>query len=270
MQLPQIVLVTPVYNGQQFLRATIESVLAQDYSNLQYCIVDGGSTDDTLKIIKEYDQHLHYWSSEPDESMYHAINKGFSHSNGEVMGWLNSDDLLLPNALNSVGEVFAYQNEATWLTGLSTTIDASGNIVRVKMQHRITDCDFLLGPVIGLQQESTFFRRSLWDNAGGSMNLAFKYAADYELWCRFLQLSTLKHIHRPIGAFRRHGTQITTNRHHEYHQEIAAIRHLYKNQLTISQRIKGLIRIRLHSFFNRFAPFSDYSYDLTRVRKLKP
>jgi glycosyltransferase involved in cell wall biosynthesis len=94
--IPKISIITPSFNQAQFLDATVQSILSQNYPNLEYIIIDGGSTDGSLEIIKKYEKHLHFWCSEPDAGQYDAINKGFAHSTGEIMAWLNSDDMYCP------------------------------------------------------------------------------------------------------------------------------------------------------------------------------
>jgi glycosyltransferase involved in cell wall biosynthesis len=119
---PKIALVTPVFNSAKYLEATIQSVLNQNYPNLEYVIVDGGSTDGSLQIIRKYEPHLHAWVSEPDHGMYDAINKGFTRTTGEVMGWLNASDALHVGALKVVGSVFATFPEVEWITGRPTIL----------------------------------------------------------------------------------------------------------------------------------------------------
>ena len=115
---PKISIVTPSLNQGQFLEETIRSVLLQGYPDLEYIIIDGGSTDDTLKVIQRYESLLAYWISEKDEGMYNAINKGFSIATGEIMAWLNSDDKYTPWALNVIGDIFRKLSEVEWVTSL--------------------------------------------------------------------------------------------------------------------------------------------------------
>jgi glycosyltransferase involved in cell wall biosynthesis len=109
---PKISIVTPSFNQGRFIEKTILSVIEQDYPNLEYIIIDGGSTDESVEVIKKYDQHLAYWVSEPDRGQSHAINKGFERATGEIFGWLNSDDWYHPGALKAVAEAFAANPEA--------------------------------------------------------------------------------------------------------------------------------------------------------------
>lgn len=126
---PKISIVTPVFNQVMYLEETILSILNQNYPNLEYIIIDGGSTDGTVDIIKKYEQRLAYWVSEPDRGMYDAIQKGFDKSTGEIMGWLNADDLLYPRSLFAVALTFLQHPEANWITSHHTMIDEKGTVI---------------------------------------------------------------------------------------------------------------------------------------------
>ncbi|MBD0389275.1 MAG: glycosyltransferase, partial [Nostoc sp. C3-bin3] len=116
---PKISLVTPCLNQAQFLEATIQSVLSQNYPNIEYIIIDGGSTDGSLEIIKKYESQVHFWCSEPDGGQYDAINKGFAHSTGEIMAWLNSDDMYFSWTFKTVGSIMSELLQVEWLTSLN-------------------------------------------------------------------------------------------------------------------------------------------------------
>ncbi len=213
-QFPRISIVTPVYNQAIYLEECILSILDQKYPNLEYIIVDGGSTDGTVDIIKKYSSFLAYWVSEKDGGIYHALQKGFEKSTGEIMGWLNSDDILHRKSLFSIADIFQKFGEIEWLQGYPTVIDASGRIV-FHRPHRFSKYSFYMKEYhdgIFIQQESTYWRRSLWDKTGAFISTAYKYAGDFELWMRFFLYSRLVCTNALIGAFRMRSTgQISTD-----------------------------------------------------------
>lgn len=208
---PKISIVTPSYNQVDFLEETIHSVLSQNYPNLEYIIIDGGSTDGSVDIIKKYENHLHFWCSEPDEGHYAAINKGFSHSTGEIMAWLNSDDIYFGGALKTVASIMSDLKEVEWLTTLSpAAYDYKGfclGFASIAGYDKEAFFDGYYSPWSGkyigwIQQESTFWRRSLWDKAEGGIRTQFEYAGDFDLWSRFFLHADLYGTHTPLGGFR--------------------------------------------------------------------
>ena len=122
---PKISIVTPSFNQAQFLEETILSVINQNYPNLEYIIIDGGSTDGSVDIIKKYEKHLTYWVSEPDNGHGHALNKGFSTTTGEIMAWINSDDKYYPSTFATVAEIFNKFSDINWIHGKNSRIDKS-------------------------------------------------------------------------------------------------------------------------------------------------
>jgi glycosyltransferase involved in cell wall biosynthesis len=201
MNYPKISIVTPNYNGGEYLEETIKSVLSQNYPNLEYIIIDGGSTDDSVAIIEKYKNQLAYWISEPDKGLYDAIQKGFDNSTGEIMAWINSDDLYHPKALFTVAELFNF-NEVNWIQGIPTTFDEQGRTVAVSDFKRWTKLDYYLGNFEWIQQESTFWRRSLWEVSGSKIATEMKYAGDLELWLRFFRHEKLFVTQALFGGFR--------------------------------------------------------------------
>ncbi len=127
-QFPKISIVTPVFNQVVYLEDCILSILDQKYPNLEYIIIDGGSTDGTVDIIKKYSPFLTYWVSEKDAGIYHALQKGFEKATGDIMGWLNSDDILHRKSLFSIADIFRKFNDIEWLQGFPTVIDELGEL----------------------------------------------------------------------------------------------------------------------------------------------
>jgi glycosyltransferase involved in cell wall biosynthesis len=210
---PKISIVTPSFNQAPFLEATIKSILIQEYPNLEYIIIDGGSTDGSIDIIKKYEKHLAFWCSEPDNGQYDAINKGFCHSTREIMAWLNSDDMYLPWALKTVADIMSSFPNIEWLTTLSPGHwDYDGFCSGFGSTPGYALEAFLEGgylprnnyeAIAWIQQESTFWRRGLWERTGGCLSTNIKLASDFDLWCRFYtKTDFLYGTSSPLGGFR--------------------------------------------------------------------
>ena len=205
---PRIALVTPVFNSGKYIEATIRSVLAQGYPNLDYFIVDGGSKDETLDVIRKYESEISGWMSEPDKGMYDALNKGFARTTGEIMGWISATDQLQIGGLSVVGSVFRAFPEVAWITGRPTMFNEKGMTVDVLDLTRWSRNRFLAGANRTIQQESTFWRRILWERAGGRMDASRRNAADFELWVRFFRHAQIYPVDALIGGFRSHGDSL--------------------------------------------------------------
>ncbi len=201
---PRIALVTPVRNSVNYLEQTIRSVLAQNYPNLDYFIVDGGSTDGCVEVIRKYEGQISGWVSEPDNGMYDAINKGFERTSGEIMGWISATDMLHTGSLWVVAGVFSDCPTVEWITGRPTGFNGVGMTIHVGGLTRWSRYRFLAGANKYIQQESTFWRRSLWERAGGYVDASRRSASDFELWVRFFRHAKLYTVDALIGGFRGH------------------------------------------------------------------
>jgi glycosyltransferase involved in cell wall biosynthesis len=206
---PRITLVTPVYNGEMYLEETIRSVVHQGYPNLEYILVDDGSTDGSAEIIKKYERSLSWWVSQPNQGLYGALNTGFSRATGEVLGWLNANDKLHTNGLFVVGSVFSAFAEVEWITGRPTVFNDEGMTVEVQDLPRWSRSRFLAGANRHIQQESTFWRRGLWQRAGGCMETAYRAEGDFELWLRLFRHARLYPVDGLIGGWRFHPNSLS-------------------------------------------------------------
>jgi glycosyltransferase involved in cell wall biosynthesis len=206
---PRVSIVVPSYNQGRFLRATLDSVLDQQFPNLELIVQDGGSTDETQTILREYSGRLRHWESRRDNGQAHAINLGFRHATGDILAYLNSDDILLPGALAYVARFFERHPSIDVVYGHRVVIDESGMEVGrwILPAHQ----DEILRWADYVPQETLFWRRRIWKLTGASMDEDFRYALDWELLVRFLDHgATFVRLPRFLGAFRVHASQKTT------------------------------------------------------------
>ncbi len=206
---PTISLVTPSYDQGQFIERTLQSVFAQSYPALEYVIQDGGSQDATLTVLDGYRERLQRCVSEPDDGQADAINRGFEGTSGEIMGWLNSDDLLLPGALAGVARHFARHPETDVVYGHRLLIDEHDRQIGCWIMPRHQDWPLDFADLV--PQETMFWRRSAWEKAGGQLDTSYRYALDWDLLLRFRD-SGARIVRLPLvlGAFRTHSGQKTT------------------------------------------------------------
>jgi glycosyltransferase involved in cell wall biosynthesis len=217
---PKISIITPCYNYGKYLEETIISVLQQGYPNLEYIIIDGGSTDNSIDIIKTYQNQLAYWISEKDNGLYDAIQKGFSKSTGEIMAWINADDLYHKNSFFTVAEIFSNFSCVNWLVGAYTFWDEYGRCIKVSQGQKFARYDFLSGNFKWVQQESCFWHRRLWEKAGSCVDITLRYAGDLDLWVRFSRHEQLYVTNALIGGFRlRSSNQLSVEHLPDYLEE---------------------------------------------------
>lgn len=181
---PRISIVTPSFNQAQFIEGTIRSVLLQGYPDLEYIIIDGVSTDNSVEIIKRYEPWLTYWVSEPDHGQSHAINKGFAHCIGALLNWINTDDRLLIGALQAIAMTAAKHPNAPAYTGSGKVVDTQGNVLRVDEPRGLRRTDLGDWPKNGIWQPACFFRKRDLDRVGGTVNENLFVCFDLDLWLR--------------------------------------------------------------------------------------
>ncbi|MBN2547924.1 MAG: glycosyltransferase [Anaerolineales bacterium] len=202
--LPLVSIMTPSFNQGQFLEQTICSVLEQDYPQIEYLIIDGGSTDGSLEIIRRYADRLAQWVSEPDRGQSHAINKGLQRARGDILGWLNSDDLLLPGTVSRVVQAFRSHPDVDVVYGRLERIDAQGRLVPTPIlpKDRVTFNQSLVIGECVVNQPGSFWRRSATEKVG-CLDENLIYAMDYEYWIRLaLAGMAFLRLDEPVARFR--------------------------------------------------------------------
>ncbi|MDD4899756.1 MAG: glycosyltransferase [Candidatus Omnitrophica bacterium] len=209
----KISIVTPSFNQAQYLEEAICSVLSQSYPNLEYIVVEDCSTDNSREIISKYGHRISFLANEKNMGLGFTLNKGFQSSCGEIMGWLNADDLYFPWTLATISAIFTKYPHVEWLTTETpTVVGSSGKDFKQRVFLNLGKKaykDGLYLPDSGncITQESTFWRRSLWEKTGGYIDKDFLNVPDFELWSRFWEAADLYSVPVPLGIFRWHANQ---------------------------------------------------------------
>ncbi len=185
-------IVTPSYNQGQFLERTIQSVLQQNYSPIQYIVMDGGSVDGSIDVIKKYKNRIQYWESKKDKGQTDAINKGFARAEGEILAWINSDDTLSPTAVSGAVAFLKDHPEFAGVYANADFIDEHDRIIG-RFPAAQTDYARLRRGYVHIPQQTFFFRRSFWEKIG-PLDPTFNFAMDYDLWVRLARLAPLKYL----------------------------------------------------------------------------
>lgn len=215
---PRISIVTPSFEQGDFIEETILSVLSQEYPDLEYLVMDGGSSDATLNVLKKYSGKI-TWCSEPDQGQAHAINKGLRRATGSIIGYLNADDLLLPGALRKMAEAFMGNSQNWWVTGKCRIVDEENREIRKPITVyknallRWNSFPFLLMTNY-ISQPATFWRREALD-AIGYLDERLRYVMDYEYWLRLYSKGPPIFIPEYLAAFKIHRDSKTTSTGHK-------------------------------------------------------
>jgi glycosyltransferase involved in cell wall biosynthesis len=198
---PLVSVVTPSYNQAAYLETTIRSVLEQDYPSVEYFVMDGGSTDGSVDLIRKYADRLSGWVSEKDRGQGDAINKGLARADGEIVAWLNSDDYYLPRAISAAVNAFEQNPETAFVYGDMLAVDQSGQTLNLLQYRQYSLEDLLCFQIIG--QPAVFFRREAYEQAG-RLDINFHYMLDHLLWIRMARESKVVYIPQTWAAARFH------------------------------------------------------------------
>jgi glycosyltransferase involved in cell wall biosynthesis len=201
-QFPLVSIVIPSLNQVRFLESTLRSVLEQDYPKIEAIVVDGGSTDGSVNILRRYSERLAWWVSEKDRGQTDAINKGFAHAHGNIMAWLNSDDTYEPGAVSGAVGFLSSQPEIGLVYGDANYIDENGRVIGCFPAAQ-TDYKRLRRGYVHIPQQSAFFRSALWKKVG-PLDPSFYFAMDYDLWVRLARIAPVLYIHCLWANFRLH------------------------------------------------------------------
>ncbi len=202
LSMPKVSIITPSYNQGRFLEASMRSVLEQDYPNLEYIVVDGGSKDESVEVIKKFGDRLAWWVSEKDKGHADALNKGFSHATGDILAWLNSDDTYFPGAVSAAVAALRDHPKAGMVYADANLIDEEGRTIG-QFAAKQTDYHHLLRGSVHIPQATTFFRAGLWRQVG-PLDLSLFFSFDYDLWVRLAKVSELLYVPGLWANFRMH------------------------------------------------------------------
>ena len=236
---------TPSYNQGKYLEQTIRSVLEQDYARIEYLVVDGASTDNSVEIIRKYESRvgatpsIAWWASEKDSGQGEAINKGFARAQGEVIAWLNSDDYYLPGTISAVVNIFKGNPDVLLVYGDMLAVDEHGETLNVLTYKQLSLQDLLCFQIIG--QPSVFFRRGILEKTGG-LDTTFHFLLDHHLWIRIAQHGKFLHVPQTWAAARYHAEAKNRAKAAEFGREAFRILAWAKGQPGLAETVSSVER----------------------------
>jgi glycosyltransferase involved in cell wall biosynthesis len=239
-------IITPSYNQAPYLEQTIQSVLEQDYPHIEYIVVDGGSTDDSVEVIKRYADRLAYWISEKDSGQAEAINKGFARANGEILAWLNSDDYYMRNTIPVAVRCFEQNPDVVMAYGDMLAVDGEGQTLNVLRYKQLSLADLLCFQIIG--QPSVLFRRSALENVGW-LDPTFHFMLDHHLWIRLAQQGRILHVPQVWSAARYHPQAKNRARAAEFGREAFRVLEWAKQEPGLAEVLSKVYRRALASAY---------------------
>ena len=260
---PLVSIVTPSYNQAQFIEETIRSVLLQGYPNLEYIIIDGGSTDGSVDIIRKYEPWLAYWVSEKDAGQADAINKGWQRSSGEILAWLNSDDVYNREAIVSAVQFLVENPAVDMVYSDCYAIDEASRVLGPMEGVRDFDVGLLMQAANHIPQPTVFFRRRVLDRVG-MLDDSLRYVMDYDFWLRVGLKCTVRRIPGILANFRMHGASKSEAESYRFWPEM-----LYALQKAYSTPglAPELARLRPIAFSRAHLHVADYEYRYGRLRR---
>jgi glycosyltransferase involved in cell wall biosynthesis len=260
VRLPSLTIITPSYNQAEFIEHTIRSVLDQQYPEIEYWVMDGGSTDGTVDILKRYSDRLKY-VSQKDGGQSAALNDGFRRTHNEIIGWINSDDVYLPGALQAVGEYFAAHPETEWLYGRCPIIDRQGEIHKSWVtsykefwMRRYSYQRYLIENFIS--QPAVFFRRRLLDRVG-PIDEQYHCAFDYHLFVRMATAARPAFLERELACFRSYGENKSSSVYQRsFTEELDAARRVAAGKHPVLMALHAVNRVKLTLAYDLLALLS--------------
>jgi glycosyltransferase involved in cell wall biosynthesis len=212
-------MVTPALSGDEFLEATLRSVVYQDYPNLEYIVIEDGASVERRRILDRYKAHFLWLTCAPGTELCAALNMAFAKSTGEILGWLEPGEMLHTNGVAVIGGVFAALPKVDWITGRPFNFNPSGMPTGMKHLERWSRIRFLAGGNKFIHRDTTFWRRSLWERADGALATEYGLAGEFDLFVRFFRHARLYSVDALIGGFRTHpGYHRANGSHHRYNR----------------------------------------------------
>jgi glycosyltransferase involved in cell wall biosynthesis len=261
---PKISIVTPSFNQGAFLEEAIQSVLDQNYPNLEYFVLDGGSSDNSVDIIHKYSSRLTYWHSQPDKGQSDAINQGFSMAAGEILAWINSDDAYYPGVLLDIAEAFQKYKDYGIIFGFNNDVDQSGRVIRHGGYFPFFSHGFRTGFMFG--QPTSFWRREVWEKCG-PLDTSLHYCMDYDFFAKaLLNGYRFKSIHLKVCRFRYHSNSKTLASRQNFYKESRILMHNYfpeQHDTLIKDRISRIEYLGLRAA-RKIVRKSSYLLDKVR------
>jgi len=226
---PLVSIVTPVFNGRMYLEQTIQSVIGQTYDNVEYIVVDGGSTDGSIEIIRKYEKKIDYWLTESDSGMYEAINKGLESASGDILAYINCDDLYYPDSVKMAVEYFKTHLSTELIYGNCDFIGAKGNFLYTYRYPKFRFEHFISLNVSSIPQQATFWRKDTHEKIG-YFDTTFKLCGDFDFYAKAGKNCRIDHLNAALARYRLHGKSLTALQGHRNREEVNMIHIKYDNR----------------------------------------